>query len=40
MKYSPYTIANASRNQDPYKINNTTTTGYIVETHNANNING
>jgi hypothetical protein len=40
MIYNPYTVVHQSCNYDPYKIDNTTTSGYIVQTYNANNTNG
>lgn len=40
MIYSPYIIVNQTYNQNPYKIDNTTNSGYVVQTHNANNTNG
>lgn len=35
--YSPYKIGESTYSYDPYKIDNTTTSGYNVPVHNANN---
>ena len=40
MIYSPYGIVQQTYNYTPYKIDNTTNSGYNVTTHNANNTNG
>ena len=40
MIYNPYDIVQQSYNYNPYKIYNTTVSGYNVQTHNANNTNG
>ena len=40
MIYTPYGIVQQSYDYNPYKIDNTTVSGYNVQTHNANNTNG
>lgn len=40
MIYNPYGIVQQTYNYTPYKIDNTTNSGYNVPTHNANNTNG
>ena len=40
MIYSRYDIIQQSCDYNPYKIDNTTVSGYNVTTHNANNTNG
>ena len=40
MIYSSYGIVQQSYDYNPYKIDNTTVSGYNVTTHNDNNTNG
>ena len=40
MIYTPYGIVQQSYDYSPYKIDNTTVSGYNVPTYNANNTNG
>lgn len=40
MIYSPYGIVQQSYDYNPYKIDNTTVSGYNVKIHNDNNTNG
>ena len=40
MYYNPYGTVVTNNDYNPYKINNSTNTGYNVPTYNANNTNG
>lgn len=40
MIYSPYGIVRRNDDYNPYRIDNTTNSGYNVPTYNANNTNG
>ncbi len=40
MIYNPYDIVQQSCDYNPYKIDNTTVSGYNIPTYNANNTNG
>ena len=40
MIYNPYNIVTQTYNSDPYKIDNSTNTGYNVSTYNVNKTNG
>lgn len=40
MEYNPYYINNESYSYSPYRIDNSTNSGYNVSTHNGNNTNG
>lgn len=38
--YSPYNTSYTVHDYNPYHVDNTTNTGYNVDTYNANNTNG